>query len=487
MPHETHTTTRIAPDGPGLSFEDVHALISGWSVARPIEEFIAELNERCPPQRAAQLAVADLKQANKRRGKSMSRRTGQSGHIEPSGNWWVVRWWMDVPGQEKRAHKRERICPIAGPGTLSKSARERRAREIIVAIGADTEAHFKKVVTQVGCVTFREQAETWFTELENRKRHPVADSTLEGWGGVLRNWLYPSIGDLPLSEVNNAALKRVVAAMVEGGVSPQTITNYTLVLKLVVASAIDKEGEEIYPRKWNHKFVDMPVVVKAKQNTPHFTPAVMSSLATYPWKNRWTQMLIILCPAAGLRIGEALGLEIDKHISSDFLTISIKQKVRDAKVEPRLKTVNADRKIDLHPTIAAILQQFVGERKDGLLFCARTGKPLRATNVLTGQLYPALQNLGFINPFNGNHKAGSHAFRRFRNTHLRNRTGCPVGLQNFWMGHAEETMGDRYDKGKEDDALRKEWAERCGFGFDLPAVVPVVPKIKGNDEVREAA
>jgi hypothetical protein len=36
----------------------------------------------------------------KRTGKSMSRRTGQSGHIEASGKWWVVRWWMDVPGQE---------------------------------------------------------------------------------------------------------------------------------------------------------------------------------------------------------------------------------------------------------------------------------------------------------------------------------------------------------------------------------------------------
>src|SRR5215831_14970927 len=33
----------------------------------------------------------------KRRGRSMSRRTGQNGHIEVSGKWWVVRWWMDVP------------------------------------------------------------------------------------------------------------------------------------------------------------------------------------------------------------------------------------------------------------------------------------------------------------------------------------------------------------------------------------------------------
>jgi hypothetical protein len=63
----------------------------------------------------------------KRRGKCMSRRTGQDGHIEASGKWWVVRWWMDLEGQEARRHMRAKLCPISGPGHLSKSERERRA------------------------------------------------------------------------------------------------------------------------------------------------------------------------------------------------------------------------------------------------------------------------------------------------------------------------------------------------------------------------
>ena len=40
---------------------------------------------------------------------------------------------------------------------------------------------------------------------------------------------------------------------------------------MVVASAVDKEGEEIYPAKWNHEFMDMPMVEKTKQNTPCFS------------------------------------------------------------------------------------------------------------------------------------------------------------------------------------------------------------------------
>jgi hypothetical protein len=31
-----------------------------------------------------------------------------------------------------------------------------------------------------------------------------------------------------------------------------------------------------------------------------------------------------------------------------------------------------------------------------------------------------------------------------------------------------ETMSDRYDKAEHERALRKEWAERAGLGFELP-------------------
>src|ERR1019366_3085285 len=126
--------------------------------------------------------------------------------------------------------------------------------------------------------------------------------------------------------------------------------------KMVVASAVNENGEQIHTRKWNHEFIDLPVVDKNKQNAPSIAGDIMTGLAV--WKKKRERMLFILCGAAGLRIGEALGLEIDKHISPDFLTISIEQKVRHCKVEGRLKTMSALRKVDLHPAIAAMLQEF---------------------------------------------------------------------------------------------------------------------------------
>jgi len=56
-----------------------------------------------------------------------------------------------------------------------------------------------------------------------------------------------------------------------------------------------------------------------------------------------------------------------------------------------------------------------------------------------------------------------------------------------WMGHAGKDMSDLYDKIKEDVAFRRKWAERRGFGFELPSVVPNVPKTAEKTEAAEAA
>jgi hypothetical protein len=45
------------------------------------------------------------------------------------------------------------------------------------------------------------------------------------------------------------------------------------------------------------------------------------------------------------------------------------------------------------------------------------------------------------------------------------------------MGHADESIGDLCDKVKEDVVFRKEWAERCKLGFNLPSVVLSTPKM----------
>jgi integrase len=423
----------------------------------------------------------------RRRGKSMSRRRGRNGYIERSGKWWVVRFRMDVPDREDRLYVREKICPISGPGSLTASERKRKAKQIIAASGADTEEYFEKVVVANLGTTFRQQAKWWVEYMRTRKRKPVASATLDAWEDCLRNWLNPELGDAPLESVNNLAVKLLVAKMVASGkLGPKSINNYVQVVKMVVASAVNENGEQIHTRKWNHEFIDLPVVDKNKQNAPSISSEIMKGLAA--WKKKRERVLFILCGAAGLRISEALGLEIDKHVSEDCQTLFVRQKARGSKIENRLKTHYSERAVDLHPSIAALLKEYIGDRKSGLLFCTRDGKPLPQSNIVRHHLHKALKQLQYVNPFTGTHKAGNHIFRRFRNTFLRNHTDCPEGLIKFWMGHAPEDMSDLYDKIKEDVAFRKRVAERTGIGFELPPpIAPIAPSFREEVQIVSAA
>src|SRR5208337_4361840 len=107
------------------------------------------------------------------------------------------------------------------------------------------------------------------------------------------------------------------------------------------------------------------------QRQPTFTSAVMEAIAGGS-KGR-EQMLFVLLGATGMRIGEALGLEIDRHISSDFSTLHIRQKAWRGQIQLFLKSENGIRDIDLSASIAAMLREFSGDRTSGLLFCSKNG------------------------------------------------------------------------------------------------------------------
>jgi hypothetical protein len=109
-----------------------------------------------------------------------------------------------------------------------------------------------------------------------------------------------------------------------------------------------------------------------------------------------------------------------------------------------------------------------------LAFCTQHGNQLDQRNILR-HLHKALEDVGF-------EQAGAHSFRRYRNTFLRNFTACPESILNFWLGWGEEGMSERYDKIKADVAFRKEVANSCGLGFDVPAnlglIEPIAPKLE---------
>ena len=403
----------------------------------------------------------------------MARRSGQSGYLVRKGNWWHVRYYIDVSGRQDRARKSLPVCPISGLGALSLPERRRRAKELIAASGADTEEHFKKVEAANLGLAFQQQADRWLEESQNRKRNPVKAKTVCCWRSILRKWLVPNLGSMPLAAVDNMAMKKLVSVLDKAGQSPNSIRNITNVVKLVVASAQNDQGDKLFPRQWNHDFIDMPLIVPDDMSTPTLTPEEVSGLVAEPGRY---QMLYILLAATGLRIGEALALAVS-NVEDNCTTLQIRQTYWEGRFGPPKH--NSKRDVDLPESVAALLRQHLKGRTDGYVFQTRTGRPEIDHDIADDSFYPLLDKLGI------EHVPGMrfHAFRRFRTSVLRSdavpgKDGVPEHLISYWLGHRDKSMNDRYDfSSRRNVAWRKQWAEKAGTGFDLPLQLGVVGPI----------
>jgi hypothetical protein len=239
--------------------------------------------------------------------------------------------------------------------------------------------------------------------------------------------------------------------------SPASVRDYVNVVKGVVASAINADGEELFPRTWNEEYIDASLVKNQRQpstNGAGVTAIVAAATGQY-------RVLYALLAGCGpLRAGEALGLEIGKHISEDCRTLYIRQKAKRGKIQPYMKTENGERDVDLCARLSAMLKDFIGVRASGLLFQTSNAGQLLQSNTLQDSLHPILAKLEHV-------KGGFNIFRRFRITHLK-KSDCPSALEHFWSGHAQTHVSERYTKLFQDRDYRLEWAEKVGLGFELP-------------------
>jgi integrase len=411
--------------------------------------------------------IAEAQPKRRRKGqKSMSRRSGQNGTVVIAGNWYRVRWRMDVEGQEKRINMNEKVAPVVfdrnGEPKLPSAEVERKAREIVEKSGANSEQHFNRVV--LGEVSFRDQAKVYLRWATTRDREPIKDSS--SIEAALNKWILPAIGDLPLGNVHNITVKLLVTKMKQS-LSARTVNKYVEYIEQVVASLKDgRTGEPVHPRKWDPREMDLPVLKSKEQRRPALKLNAVNKLVSESEGDE--QALYVLLAATGMRISEDLALE-SKHFVNNCRTIQVYQQVdRDRpRIVKYLKTDAGFREVDLCTAVGEYLQAFIS-RKDGLLFETRNGTPYLHNNLEQRWLTPRLEAMGI-----DERGMGFHAFRRFRKTWLRGKR-VQEDINNFWMGHAPETMSETYSRLDLELDLRFAEAESMGVGFTVPPV-PIAP------------
>lgn len=307
---------------------------------------------------------------------------------------------------------------------------------------------------------FETQAAEYIIWIQTRRRNPVRSATVRIYQSYLDAHILPFFSSWRLDEIDNGAVKGFISVLNKHDLSPSTINQVFNVVKAVIASAVDSDGNERYPRKWNHDFLDLPVVNKHDVDAPIVTPEQVNA-AILSTSGQFQAMLVLLA-ASGLRVGEALALQghLTEHYANGFsfwepetATIHVKSTLVSGKVAPQPKTDAGNRQIDLHPDVNAFLKA-AKLPETGFLFQNREGNAVRYNTILD-----QLNDIGI--------DEGFHAFRRFRATHLESQN-VPRSLLAYWLGHAGSTISDRYIKIGQDVKTRQEWANKAGFGFELP-------------------
>jgi hypothetical protein len=95
------------------------------------------------------------------------------------------------------------------------------------------------------------------------------------------------------------------------------------------------------------------------------------------------------------RISELLALRIEKHISDDRSTLFMRQqRGKKGGVKLTLKTDAGFRDIDVHPALAKMLSDCIGDRKEGFLFQTRKRKHALSSEFLPQRIEDNLQEGG---------------------------------------------------------------------------------------------
>jgi integrase len=423
--------------------------------------------------------------------------TGQT-NVSPEkhGNWWTIRVWDKATG----SHPRKRICPISGPDALDKIGRQKKAAEILAAANSGEALPSAKAdaIQPGSTLTVKMAGDSFLHQSMTRRRKPIRQNTARIYAHYLNRWIYPVVGETPLSGFKSMQAKQVIDAMHGARASTSVINDVITIMQQIIESVRDSDGQPVYNVKLNRDVMDAPEV--KSRETKAFTADQIEQIIERA--DGQYKVLFALLGSLGTRIGEALAIEIDAKpettttISRDCRVLYVNTIIlQDGTKQDAPKTVAGVREIDVHPDMAAMLQELIGNRTKGLLFCTDSGKPILYSNLRKNVVDPILygyerkkmarEGKGWkcvgvekhpgVLPEKAQEEAGYgfHSFRRFRATHLAVE-GCPSIFTTYWLGHGKKTITEEYEKAKQETKKRRELCEKIGVGFKLGGKIEVV-------------
>ncbi|TQN44419.1 site-specific recombinase XerD [Blastococcus colisei] len=273
-----------------------------------------------------------------------------------------------------------------------------------------------------GRSTFRAYVETWLPA------QPLRDSSRRAYDSYLRNHLLPAFGDKRLSAVTRTQVLAFRRGL-EAKLSPTTSRQMMALLAGIFADAVE-DGflakspcrDTVPPRPHREKVV--PLMVEQ----------VAALVDAAPDRYR---ALVVLGAGCGLRLGEALGLKVNRVRFLERELDVVEQLTLVPGAPPKLappKTRGSIRTVPLADVVASALAEHLAgfpAGPDDLVFRSRTGGPIWANTFNNSVWQPLRKRAGLPT-------ARFHDLRHFTASALI-RYGESVKTVAHILGHADET------------------------------------------------
>jgi integrase len=366
----------------------------------------------CEQRSEVVVGCAPATASARKRGKCLSRRSGQSGYVELKNGVWFGRYYVDVPGQQER--KRVRVKLGFLQDGMKRSEAERKLKGVIDASGVNS-VEYKIPSAE----TFAERAESWKKEYLAFKK-PSTRKTMEHH---INKYLVPKFGAMAVDAVTPEVADKWVKTLPH--LKTQTLKHIIATLQLALGVRFGK-GKIKYPSAINAESDDARCFSRDEV-------AAIVSKAREKGREMYAVMFA-LAAGTGLRAGELYALGVS-DVDLERKVITVWRSAFDGAFQTT-KTKNSRRKVAIGDALATLIKNYLAGRTDGLMFPTRNGKPFRNNNVLADVLHPILRELNI-------ELGGLHAFRHHRVSELV-MAGVSMPMIRSWIGHGSDRMVSRY-------------------------------------------
>ena len=369
-----------------------------------------------PTQADGTVSAATPIRQQRKAGRSMSKRSGQSGSVSLVGSKWYGRYRRDVPGKEKREHP---LVVLGDKSSMTEPEARRKLMDIIEAEGVNKPQHLERALKPV--VTFSSIADAWET-----KRLPLLHNSSQVITlGRLKKHVRPFFGNMTIEEIRTGTVNDWIRSLTAKKLEPKTIHNLWKDFRAVVnwhRKQMDEPKVTWYP--------DLPALPDEEQRW--FTQEEIRQLvdaATGQYR-----VLFHLAGFTGLRSGELVGLRVE-DLKLEQGVIEVRSAVWNG-IEGDTKTKSGKRNVFIDSATIRMLRDFLAGRRTGRLFQSRLGTPLENRDICRRVLAPLCEKLG-IKP------GGMHAFRHGRVSHMQ-ASMMPGDFVKNQIGHSDLRITSNY-------------------------------------------